>query len=1226
MKMTSTFPEHKLSRTQLRLLTLIIFLVSFPLIVCMGATPPPAIQLTVIGHPHTLIPGEQVRLQAQVSHRQGKQAIQGAKITVKLSDRSGYLPDLFTGETDEKGQVAIAFQVPNDISPPNSWLRLDVHAASPEGSTAYSQSVRIGEPYKILLSTDKPIYQPGQTIRIRALALGSLNLHPANHEEINIQVSDAKQNVLVNETLTTSEWGVATTDLILDSQAGQGHYEIWASIGASGIRQAVQIKPYRLPKFEVTVQTDRSYYAPGETAFLSLDAAYFHRKPVSNGQVAIKGYIVGQEKRLIFEETGGQTDENGHYQVHIPLPSYSNFRQYGYSQNEARFHLDVEISVIDETGQLEMISDRLVVSNEDIHIWAVGESGGLVADVENIVYVHATYPDGSPATGSFTVSGRNVAPVNGETDQNGFSQFRLTPSSDEAGTYAIMLMDADGRRGSFEATWDFQHERPDLLVRTDKVRYQVGDMLNLEVFVSGYADTVFLEIVKGGRSIDLQAIPVEGNVVTASFPIEGSLLGDLGVYAYIINGEGQAISDKRFVLIDSPAPTIDIIADADVYRPGDNAQLNLAVSQEGRPVEGVLGISIVDESVLTLGDQSTGFARTYFLLNRHLQTPQYQLHDFQHNRPIRRYDGYHHTGIRTAELAPDTSDTSLLAQREATESWVHARDTALAGAIAQELARVDEMSMITTTTEDGVPWQYLLLTPVLGLIYTARQSRLQRIMLGGMIIVALSTLAIGCSPSVPAPQPPEVPVADNIEDTLDFAADDGTELLLAPRLRQFFPETLYWQPELETDANGQAQLTIPLADTITTWHVSVLASDDTGTLGSAEFSLPVFQDFFIEPALPTYLNKGDTLSVPIRIFNYLDVAQKVQLAVTPASWFEFTAEPPADIFIEANDTTVVYIPIKAVEAGLGEFQINAIGAEMSDAVLKQVEVVFDGRPITAVENGQLTNATTHQFTLPEDALPETSQVSLKLIPNVTGQLLEGLDGLLQEPRGCFEQTGSTTYPNVLILDYLNTTGQINPEIQTQAKHFIHLGYQRLLNFEVENAPGGFSYWGSPPPMTILTAYGLLQFTDMSNVSYVDPALLERTANYLFQQQQPDGSWRVDNSLQHAFQDDNLTPTAYITWALAQAGYGSSQPVRQSLGYLNKQVSNTTDPYTMALVANALLAVDSTDDVAAQLLQTLSKQVTLNEDSLVHWGDLSKPTLTGSYGISRDAEISALVTL
>ena len=97
-----------------------------------------------------------------------------------------------------------------------------------------------------------------------------------------------------------------------------------------------------------------------------------------------------------------------------------------------------------------------------------------------------------------------------------------------------------------------------------------------------------------------------------------------------------------------------------------------------------------------------------------------------------------------------------------------------------------------------------------------------------------------------------------------------------------------------------------------------------------------------------------------------------------------------------------------------------------------------------------------------------------------------------------------TYPNVLVLDYLKRTEQTTPEIQMEAERYIAVGYQRLLTFEVPT--GGFSLFGQPPAMLMLTGYGLMQISDMSRVHYVDPAFIERTAGWLMAQQQSGGSW------------------------------------------------------------------------------------------------------------------------
>src|SRR5579859_45010 len=97
------------------------------------------------------------------------------------------------------------------------------------------------------------------------------------------------------------------------------------------------------------------------------------------------------------------------------------------------------------------------------------------------------------------------------------------------------------------------------------------------------------------------------------------------------------------------------------------------------------------------------------------------------------------------------------------------------------------------------------------------------------------------------------------------------------------------------------------------------------------------------------------------------------------------------------------------------------------------------------------------------------------------------DSIFQAPYGCFEQTSSTTYPNVLALDYLRRTGKTNPQVEALAQQYVALGYQRLLSFEISG--GGFDWFGHPPANRTLTAYGLMEFADMAEVTDVDRRLI-----------------------------------------------------------------------------------------------------------------------------------------
>ncbi len=113
----------------------------------------------------------------------------------------------------------------------------------------------------------------------------------------------------------------------------------------------------------------------------------------------------------------------------------------------------------------------------------------------------------------------------------------------------------------------------------------------------------------------------------------------------------------------------------------------------------------------------------------------------------------------------------------------------------------------------------------------------------------------------------------------------GNSQLSTPRLREYFPETLVWQPSIETDAKGRARLNFKLADNITTWKMSVIASTEDGRIGTVEKEFKAFQPFFVEHDPPRVLTEGDEISLPVVVRNYLERTQQVDLEIKPEQWF-----------------------------------------------------------------------------------------------------------------------------------------------------------------------------------------------------------------------------------------------------------------------------------------------------------------------------------------------------
>jgi uncharacterized protein YfaS (alpha-2-macroglobulin family) len=357
--------------------------------------------------------------------------------------------------------------------------------------------------------------------------------------------------------------------------------------------------------------------------------------------------------------------------------------------------------------------------------------------------------------------------------------------------------------------------------------------------------------------------------------------------------------------------------------------------------------------------------------------------------------------------------------------------------------------------------------------------------------------------------------------------------------------------------------------------MAVTASTVHGALGSGTASIKVFQDFFADLDLPTTLTQGDQVSVPVAIYNYTGSRGDVDLSLKPEAWYAL-----------AGDTGVKTVPAESNHVGGSEFTIRAnsigkfkltlsaklAGGNRADIVVREIEVVPDGREMTQVFNGRLEHSADAAIEFPPNAVAGASKVLVRLYPGPLSQVIEGMDAILRMPYGCFEQTSSSTYPNVLALDYMKRTKKSTPEIAAKAEGFIAQGYQRLLTFEVPG--GGFSWFGNPPANKILTAYGLMEFSDMAKVHEVDPALISRTQQWLASQQQPDGSWKPDTNFinegaTNRFNSDVLRITAYLGWSLANTGY-RGPAVERAKQYVEQHMGDSTagpDAYTLAVLAN-----------------------------------------------------------
>ncbi len=380
-------------------------------------------------------------------------------------------------------------------------------------------------------------------------------------------------------------------------------------------------------------------------------------------------------------------------------------------------------------------------------------------------------------------------------------------------------------------------------------------------------------------------------------------------------------------------------------------------------------------------------------------------------------------------------------------------------------------------------------------------------------------------------------------------------------IRSRFDETVLWAAGLHTDANGRAILRVPFSDSVTGWQLDVDALGPTGAVGHGMKRLETFLPLSVDAAVPHRLTTGDRYTLSAVAANHTEEELTLAVTLEASGTVELIGESQRAVRLPPGTTAAARFELRAASAGTGSvlLALSRQDGSVVDRVKRQIEVDGPGRLVQVALTKQLA------FTVPANV--ESFQGRLRLFRSPVDQALDGVEDLLSEPHGCFEQTSSSTYPNLMVLRLLKETEK-NVAIRERAYDLVATGYQRLIAYEVRG--GGFSWFGETPANQALTAYGLLEFADMAKVYPVDAKMVDRTRAWLLAKQRKDGSWAPDASWLHDWSavQGEVAITTYVTWALVESDYRGPE-IDRALAFLAAHETEIAKrPYLLALWAAA----------------------------------------------------------
>lgn len=438
-----------------------------------------------------------------------------------------------------------------------------------------------------------------------------------------------------------------------------------------------------------------------------------------------------------------------------------------------------------------------------------------------------------------------------------------------------------------------------------------------------------------------------------------------------------------------------------------------------------------------------------------------------------------------------------------------------------------------------------------------------------------------------------------------------------PEMRTDFRSTVFWQGNIELDRKGKATIEFYNSDEVTAFRATAEGIGADGLVGHGESVFFTQLPFSMSVKVPTEVTMGDQLSVALVLKNNTSKKLVGNLqVVSPKAWkagFDLLQNQT----IDPNETKTIYLPFEVLNAvGKDNLQVEFKSSWAKDAFQQEVETVSKGFPVRlAMSGGDMEKTFAFEITNP---IEQTMQAQFTIYPSPLSDMLSGIEGMIREPYGCFEQTSSSTYPNIMVLQYMEEYDYKNSEVLAKAKDMIDKGYKRLVSYETKE--NGYEWFGGTPAHEALTAYGLLEFTDMRKVySGVDAKMLDRTAEFLMKRKDNQGGFEKNPRALDSFGGASKEITdAYIVYSLAEADFNSTQ-VQKELEKTLETAQKTADPYQLALLTNALLKYK--DARSANVLKTLLAQQ--NKDGF--WEGKTH-SITRSTGEGLQIETTALTVL
>ena len=1056
--------------------------------------------------------------------------------SVKLYNLNGYPKVLANSSLGGDGIASLPLTIDADIATVESDGQIAIIPLNETNLNGYFRSIYSqNKPQnKFFPFTDRPIYKPGDTVYFKSIIRSDDDArYSIPSGIISAQAyTDYGENktVVYKQNLTIDNQGNIYGQFKLPENAPVGYYSLEFTDSQSDNNEYsyyrstyFQVEYYRKPEVFLTSFTAKNELVRGDQINIDVSGQFFSGQPLANTDVSYKitssngydsEYFYPQDNNFYSAWYGDSLgeghvtlDSKGHGVLSIPTDKYA-------SDGKDKIY-SIEFKYTDFTGNTSISgnnfyihSGQLSIYRTDDYVWStqINQQTSIPLIIKSNSSIsfkrsatikterkwwekkednnqkYPTYESHSELLSDSTI----------KFDASGKSQIVFTPTKFGSYIFTVEIKDDRGNIISKEfsiwvsdSQWykNYTNTDPSLLITADKKSYNPGDTARVEIN-SSIADRDLLLSIERGYMDRYQIVHLTGTKTTVDIPLVDHDMPNI-IISVSSFGNDKLNTDNTNIAVSPQKMKLKITATTDKakYGPGDEVTVNINTTDiGGNPVSANLAIWTVDKALFELADKNYGDIFENFWSER-----------------------YNNTLSNNSLQGINISDNAEMGGCFLPDTLITLSDGSY--------KKISDLKIGDKILTKKNPESNKLVVDTVQQIKTAKES--SYLIINGKLRLTSDHIIFinGNWHTAGSAQVGDTLLSQNSTPVKIFSIEKVYNItsvynLSLKRYHTFFADNLwvhnekgggpdrenfndaaYWNPSVNTDSNGRAQITFKLPDNLTTWQVAVVGSSLDTKLGEAYTDFKVQKDLVIRPVLPNLLRQGDSFNLSAIVHNFTDIDRKVTVSlVAPDLDIQSASQ---NIKLAANSFQQIYWPVKTSKVKSDAkltYSVKESGG-LSDTIIQKIDILaqgyWDQRYQSVIGNNSF------NINLPSKIDPQLSTLKLDLSPSLLGSLTSSMEYLLNYPYGCTEQTTSRLVPLI--------TAKYNQKLFSKAiqgknlDKMIDTGIDRLK--KLQGADGGWSWWHgtSDPFVTGYVAKNLYQLKQIG--ANVPQDMIDKTISY-----------------------------------------------------------------------------------------------------------------------------------